>query len=65
MRRKYGNEMLVETVCNNLNGHLYHMTDEAHLASIEEHGLLSARGARNLGIVKAYPVRSGTTTYCG
>lgn len=61
MRRKYGNEMLVEAVCNNLNGHLYHMTDEAHLASIEEHGLLSAQGARDLGIVPVFPGGSGLT----
>jgi hypothetical protein len=47
--------MLVEVVCNHLNGHLYHLTDEAHLASIREHGLLSGRARQELGIVPAFP----------
>lgn len=61
MRRKYGDEMLVEVVCNHLNGHLYHLTDEAHLASIEEHGLLSDRARQELGIVPAFPGGNGLT----
>lgn len=31
---------------NEFGGHLFHTTDEAHLASIDEHGLLSNRRRR-------------------
>ena len=51
--------MLVEVVCNHLNGHLYHLTDETHLASIDEHGLLSGRARQELGIAPAFPGGNG------
>lgn len=55
MRRKYGDEQLVDAVRNHLHGHLFHSTDAANLGSISEHGLLSARAAEELGIAPVYP----------
>ncbi len=47
--------MLVEVVQNRMHGHLLHMTDAAHLSTIETHGLLSARRALELGVAPKYP----------
>lgn len=55
MRRKYGDEMLVEVVQKRMFGHLLHMTDAAHLRTLESHGLVSARRAQELGIAPRYP----------
>lgn len=55
MARRYGDELLVETVVRRMYGCLFHMTDEAHLDSIAEHGLLSAASAQQLGVSPARP----------
>ncbi|MCS4088810.1 DUF4433 domain-containing protein [Rhizobium sp. BK176] len=55
MRRMYGDEKLVMAVRDHLLGHLLHVTDYAHLESIERHGLVSQRRAQELGIAPSYP----------
>jgi hypothetical protein len=55
LRKKYGDDLLIETVQTRLHGHLLHVTDRTHLASIETHGLLSPRSARELGVAPRYP----------
>jgi hypothetical protein len=61
MRRRYRSETLTDIVVKYLHGCLYHLTDEAHLASIQEHGLLSDRSRRELGVVPAHPGGSELT----
>jgi hypothetical protein len=61
MRKNQDDELLVEVVKDQFHGHLFHTTDAAHLPSIEEHGLLSCRAARELGVVPAYPGGSELT----
>ena len=55
VRAMYGDEKLVEVVERHMFGHLFHLTDATHVPTIEKHGLLSARRARELGVAPAYP----------
>jgi hypothetical protein len=58
-RPKYGYELLIERVRLGASGCLFHLTDEAHLASIEQHGLLSRRSRNALRIEPAFPTFRG------
>jgi hypothetical protein len=54
-------ELLVAAVREHLFGHLFHMSDESHLDSIEEHGLLSAFARHSSGIVSPLAGGNGLT----
>jgi hypothetical protein len=61
VRRRYGDEMLVEAVQHRLLGHLLHVTDERNLETIEKHGLLSVNRAKEIGVTPSYPGGSQLT----
>jgi hypothetical protein len=54
-REQWGDYKLYEAINGILGGRLYHLTDWAHAASIDEHGLLSKCEANARGIFPAMP----------
>lgn len=54
-KRLSGQEMLVNVIKNHFGGYLFHRTDNAHLQSIEQHGILSAREAQARSVIPAFP----------
>lgn len=61
MRRKRGDQLLVEAIDTVMHGCLFHRTDISNLKSIARHGLVSARKATELGIAPNYPGGSALT----
>lgn len=59
----WAEEKLVEVVRGYMAGHLYHMTDEANLGSIDKHGLLSKDEAAARSVVPAFPGGSDLTRF--
>lgn len=54
-REEWGDHKLYRAICEVMNGKLFHLTDWAHVASIQELGLLSKCEANVRGVYPAYP----------
>jgi hypothetical protein len=54
-REEWGDYKLYRAINEVMNGKLFHLTDWAHVASIQEHGLLSKCEADVRGVYPAHP----------
>lgn len=55
VRQKNGTEILYDIVIRHFGGYLFHRTDHAHLSTIDEFGLLSAKEATYRNINPRFP----------